>query len=204
MKRSDPARERLLQVGRKLFCAHGYDAVSVRDITAAAEANLGAITYHFGSKEALYHAAIESIAEPFANTIAAAANTPGNALDRIETVVRAALAHMTEQPSAPTMLLRELANGGPLPAPMRNLMKRNIGTLSAIITDGQHEGTIRSGNPVMLALSVVAQPFYFRIASRGIEQAMGIKPNDPVVWKNIVEHVVKSVRHTIAKHPPNA
>ena len=96
------------------------------DITTGAHANLGAITYHFGSKGALYHAAIESVAEPFVDTVAEAAKTPGNALERIEAVVRAALAHMTENASAPTMLLRELTSGGPLPAPMRNATKHSL------------------------------------------------------------------------------
>jgi AcrR family transcriptional regulator len=199
MKRADPARDRLLAAGKELFCSRGYDAVSVREITSRAKANLGAITYHFGSKEALYHATIDSIAQPFAEMLEAAARTPGTALDRIEAVVRAALDKSSLEPGVPTLVLRELANDRSIPRPMTQLMKRNIGVVMGIITEGQRQGTIRQGEPALLALSVVSQPFYFRIAGRGVEQALGVARNDPRVWARVVEHVVQSVRHTVAR-----
>ena len=47
-------RERILDAAERLFAAHGFSGTSVRDITDAAGANLGAINYHFRSKEELY------------------------------------------------------------------------------------------------------------------------------------------------------
>ena len=47
------ARERILDAAEKLFAVDGYDAVSFRDLTAAAGVSLSAIHYHFGSKEAV-------------------------------------------------------------------------------------------------------------------------------------------------------
>ena len=198
MKRPDPVPERLLSAAIDLFCSQGYDAVSVREITSRAKANLGAITYHFGSKEALYHAAIERAAEPFAQTIAGAAAGPGPALDRIGAVVRAALSSDGPRHSIPSVMLRELASEGPLPPPLVKMMKRNIGAIAGLIAEGQKEGTIRDGDPTMLALSVVSQPFYFKIASRGLEQAFGISRGQAAAREHIIEHVVQSVRHTIA------
>ena len=37
----------------RLFAVHGFQNVSVRDITAAAGVNLASVNYHFGSKDAL-------------------------------------------------------------------------------------------------------------------------------------------------------
>ena len=51
--RHQETRERILDVAERLFARHGLDAVSVRDITHAAKANLGAINYHFGTKRKL-------------------------------------------------------------------------------------------------------------------------------------------------------
>lgn len=45
---------RLLDAAEKLFGARGYEAVGMRELTKAANVNLGAATYHFGSKQALY------------------------------------------------------------------------------------------------------------------------------------------------------
>ncbi len=46
-------RERILDVAEHQFMAHGYEGTSMRMITGAAEVNLAAVNYHFGSKEAL-------------------------------------------------------------------------------------------------------------------------------------------------------
>ncbi len=48
--RHQQTRERILDVAERLFARRGLDAVSVRDITREARANLGAINYHFGTK----------------------------------------------------------------------------------------------------------------------------------------------------------
>jgi AcrR family transcriptional regulator len=47
-------REKLLNVAETLFAAHGFEGVSLRTLTEQADANLAAVNYHFGSKEALY------------------------------------------------------------------------------------------------------------------------------------------------------
>ena len=47
-------RERLLDTAERLFGELGYDGVGMRALTDGARVNLGAATYHFGSKEALY------------------------------------------------------------------------------------------------------------------------------------------------------
>ncbi|HLY75460.1 MAG TPA: TetR family transcriptional regulator [Planctomycetota bacterium] len=52
-------KDRLLDEAERLFAAKGVESSSVRDIISAAGANLGAITYHFGSKRALVWAVID-------------------------------------------------------------------------------------------------------------------------------------------------
>lgn len=57
-------KEKLIKVAGKLFGERGYDGVSIRDIIREAGVNLGAVTYHFGSKEALFMEAIIRKSEP--------------------------------------------------------------------------------------------------------------------------------------------
>jgi len=45
---------RLLDAAERLFGEHGYDGVGMRMLAAEAKVNLGAATYHFGSKKELY------------------------------------------------------------------------------------------------------------------------------------------------------
>jgi AcrR family transcriptional regulator len=50
----DLTKERILDTAEILFAQKGYQAVSVRQITSAAECNLAAVNYYFGNKENLY------------------------------------------------------------------------------------------------------------------------------------------------------
>ena len=49
-------KEHILNVAERLFADRGYAATSLRAITQAAGVNLGAVNYHFGSKEGLLFA----------------------------------------------------------------------------------------------------------------------------------------------------
>ena len=50
---SQATREGILDAAERLFAERGVEGTSVRDITGAAAANLGAINYHFGTKQEL-------------------------------------------------------------------------------------------------------------------------------------------------------
>jgi TetR/AcrR family transcriptional regulator, regulator of cefoperazone and chloramphenicol sensitivity len=52
--RKDIPRERLLDEAEALFSEKGYNAVTVREISAAADCNLASINYYFGNKKNLY------------------------------------------------------------------------------------------------------------------------------------------------------
>lgn len=53
-------RARILRAAERLFAADGLHAVSVRDVAAAAKVPVALVSYHFGSKDALYAAIFES------------------------------------------------------------------------------------------------------------------------------------------------
>lgn len=57
-------RERLLDSAERHFSEHGFAGASLREITNDAEANLAAVSYHFGSKEELFVAVIERVMAP--------------------------------------------------------------------------------------------------------------------------------------------
>ena len=49
------AKNRLLGAAETVFAEKGFDAASIRDITAQAKCNVAAVNYHFGTKENLYN-----------------------------------------------------------------------------------------------------------------------------------------------------
>jgi TetR/AcrR family transcriptional regulator, regulator of cefoperazone and chloramphenicol sensitivity len=59
--RGTETRERLIEAAIDVFGRQGYEGATTREIAKAADANLAAIVYHFGSKEALYTAVAEHL-----------------------------------------------------------------------------------------------------------------------------------------------
>ncbi|MFC7336902.1 TetR/AcrR family transcriptional regulator [Haloferula chungangensis] len=57
-------RQRLLEAAELLFSEQGFDAVSVRDITEKAGANVAAVNYHFNSREHLVELVMERYINP--------------------------------------------------------------------------------------------------------------------------------------------
>lgn len=60
---TDDTRDRLLHAAGDEFARVGFRGASVRSICDAARANVSAVKYHFGSKDALYLAVWEAAAE---------------------------------------------------------------------------------------------------------------------------------------------
>ena len=65
-------RRHILDVAERLFADQGLDAVSIRDITAKAKTSLGAINYHFGTKQGLIAAIFERRLTPLSEARLAA------------------------------------------------------------------------------------------------------------------------------------
>jgi AcrR family transcriptional regulator len=70
-------RARLLDAALDLISQRGEDGVTLRELTDAAEANVAAVSYHFGSLRALYAAAIEHALERYLDAQQAALNALG-------------------------------------------------------------------------------------------------------------------------------
>ncbi len=61
---SADTKTRILDAAEQLFMEHGFEATSLRQLTAAAGVNLAAVHYHFGSKEELFQAVLTRRLDP--------------------------------------------------------------------------------------------------------------------------------------------
>ena len=75
-------RERIVSVALRLFAEHGFKGVSVRDISAAAQVNIAAISYHFGSKQGLYRTIFETVLDEDEERFSEQIANVGTLLDR--------------------------------------------------------------------------------------------------------------------------
>lgn len=108
MQPSD-TKQRLLDAAEQLFARHGYHCTSLRKVTNEAGVNLAAVSYHFGSKEALVEAIFERRLQPlneerFARLAAVEATAAGEGRrPSVEEVLRAFV--------EPTLRFRDSAPG---------------------------------------------------------------------------------------------
>jgi AcrR family transcriptional regulator len=194
MRTTEHCSDRLLAVGRELFAKNGYDGTSVRAITSRAKANLSAVTYHFGAKHVLYSAVLALLMKPLGKRINFALLADRPPLDKCESVVRIFFDHIRANPDMPAIIVREMASGRPVSGIIATTMSQALGQLSAVIAQGQADGSIRAGDPLLLALSCVAQPIYLNLARRAISAAAGLDQDDPGVYHRVVEHATLTVR----------
>ena len=192
-ERGDTAK-RLVAAARRLFAQRGYDGASVRAITRAAGANLGSVTYHFRSKRALYEAVVEDCLRPLRERVLEVAVRPGSPLDRIESLLRVFFDHLKAAPDAPQFLLQEVAAGETPSPPVRNTIEQVLGTLAALIAEGQRDGSLRQADPHLTAVSIVAQPVHLTLLGQLLSRRSDLGALPPLNRDDIETHAVGFVR----------
>ncbi len=108
-------RARLLSEAGHAFAEHGYDGVGLRDICKAAEVNLGAVKYYFGSKQELYREAliqphIQLLQEESVPSFDGSTDPEGALLNWLYFALRTVLVRRREHPYLSRLFIREFAN----------------------------------------------------------------------------------------------
>ncbi len=188
-------RTALVRAARKAFARNGFDGASVRTITHEAHANLGAITYHFGSKRALYEAVLEEGLMPLAERVLAVTKSEGSALDRMSRVVETYFEYLETYPDLPHLLLQEVTAGRRPPAIVRETILSVKQALAGLQLEGEADGSIRPGDPVLTALSVIAQPIYLTLVAPMLRAVAHVDLSDPETRQAAVKHATEFVRH---------
>ena len=89
-------KQRILGAAEELFARHGFAGASLRQVTSAAQVNLAAVNYHFGSKENLinevFRRRLDGLNIERTAALAAARVKPGYSLeDTLDAFIRPAL-----------------------------------------------------------------------------------------------------------------
>jgi AcrR family transcriptional regulator len=187
-------RTDLIAAARKLFGQRGFDGTSVRAITKAAGANLGSVTYHFGSKRALYAAVLEEGLRPISARVRAAATSGGTALERMLRVVEAYFDHLGAHPDLPHLLLQEVAAGKQPPAVVLDIIKGLRETIAGLQIEGERDGSVRPGHPTLTALSVVSQPVFLTLVSPLLRAIGPVDLGQPASRQMALAHSLAFVR----------
>jgi AcrR family transcriptional regulator len=190
-------RRRLIHEAQRLFVENGFDATSVREITRAAKANLGAITYHFGSKQALYDAVLEQAFEPVRARARVAFPEGIHPLDAIEVLMRGVFEEMAARPELPQLILQQALKRNSMPAAAKRSLGALFRRLAMLIRQGQAGGSIRAGDSLWLAISVMAQPAYFNLVRRFAPDLLSAE-RGATKWADVADHMVQFARAGLA------
>ncbi len=182
---------RLRRAGRRIFARRGYEGASLRGITREARANLGAVTYHFGSKKGLYEAVVDGALAPLRERVSKAAAVPGTPLERIEGVVRAFFAHLSENPDMPNFMLQQVTSGVEPIEPVQQTMQYVIGTLSTLLCEGQEDGSILESDTLPTVIGIIALPVHLTLVGQLLSRAGGFPGGVPA--DRAEEHAVQFV-----------
>ncbi|MGD2120123.1 MAG: TetR/AcrR family transcriptional regulator [Gemmatimonadota bacterium] len=186
--------ERLLAAGRRLFASGGYEGTSVRALTNEAGANLGAVTYHFESKEALYHAVLERVFGPVRERVEKLAEVPIPAPIRLEGFVRAMFRHQRDHRDLPRFMAQEIVLGDTPPPQVLETVRTVVGVLAQVMEDGQKEGSVVEGDPVLMALTLLSQPIYLSLMPRFLKREDLQNADLPQPRESAEEHVLALLR----------
>lgn len=152
MRQGTDTANRIRDEALRLFVERGVDAVSVRDIAAAAGIRPSTLYVHWPSREALVaELFLEGYAD-YARRLAAAAAVPGPAPRRIEAMIRLICALEGEDPVRFRFLL--LSQHAHLARVARD--ERNpIELLARVVAAGIAAGELPPGDPQLLTAGLV-------------------------------------------------
>jgi len=135
-------RTRIITAAIEVFLDKGYDSATTRDICSRAEANIAAVNYHFGSKDALRAAALEHIMSsnsdsyPLSEGLAEAAYPEERLRRFIRNLLRLIFPEDPEHARRSKLFWLELGNPSPALQPQVERFMRPIKeTLEAIIQE---------------------------------------------------------------------
>ncbi len=190
-------KTRLIAEARNLFATNGFSGVGVREITRAAHANLGAVTYHFGSKRALYDAVFVTMGDNLATRLEAAAAAPGSTASRLEAIVHTLFSFFREAPEAPLLILHEVAATGAPPPALVPLIRRNLQAVERALREGRERGEVREVDPMLVAFSMISQSVWFALVGRFLPAIGAIPPDDGAFAARVEAHVAGVVRRSV-------
>jgi AcrR family transcriptional regulator len=192
MATAEETRQHLVDAAGPLFAARGPDAVSVRNVTDRAGANVSAVHYHFRGMAGLYREAVLQAARSCEARAAFPAWAPGTPTtqrlrDFIDTMLRR-VAVDCEPEWHPQLILREMAQ--PTPACVEfahDFVKPNMSVLVGILREMLPDVPPRRLR--FCAFSVVGQILFYRFARPVIRELSGVDEFRTFDTETLCEHI---------------
>jgi AcrR family transcriptional regulator len=113
MRGSEATRERILEAAEELFAAKGFYETAMDEIVKTAKISKGGVYFHFPSKEELFFALLDRLAEKLQREVEIAIAKRRGALAKIEGALEAVLKTLAGKRRLAQILLRQGYGLGP-------------------------------------------------------------------------------------------
>lgn len=155
----DP-RQRILTEATRLFAAAGFEGTSLKEVADAVGLSKPAVLHHFGSKEELRTAVIESILAHWNREMPRLLLAASGSGDRFDAVLGELTRFFRDDPNRARMLLREALDrpaefGALLRGPVRPWLKAVSGYIEAGKNNGKHYGEVDPEAYVVMVMEMV-------------------------------------------------
>jgi len=139
-------RQRILDQAQRLFLAHGYHGVSIRDIAQACGLSNAVLYYHFGSKQNLYFEVLREHITTLTRRLQEAGAIRGSCRERLANMARAYAQMILEYHDTAQILLRDLAqfDWDEVLQMLPDLQTQAPSGVTAVLEEGMSSGEVRA------------------------------------------------------------
>jgi AcrR family transcriptional regulator len=197
-----------LDVATELFSNGGFEAVSTREIAAAAKTTLPSIPHYFGSKEGLYEAVLASIAEELSHRLATAskqaievaAKRNATRAQRIEAIERLLETHARVQLEGKQIWSRLILQEQLRPTPAWAVIEKVLvgRVLDPIVQLMMSLSHISEAEAKLKTLSLMGRIVIFRLGRVGVLKLMGWDDFTPARIDKILEILKPEIRASLS------
>ena len=159
-KRGSERREQLLGTAVKLFAEQGYHGTTVGDVCDALGVGKGVFYWYFPSKDALFSELLQDSLLALRRAQQIAISKAKDPLGRIEHGIRASISFFRDDPAV-LEVIRIAARYDEFAALVERGQQIVVADTANHIKEGMGEGSIRHGDPELMAHGILGATFHF-------------------------------------------
>jgi AcrR family transcriptional regulator len=159
-KRGSQRREQLLEAAYRLFADQGYHGTAVGDICDDLGVGKGVFYWYFKSKEALFKELLRSYLFRLRRALQSAIEDVHDPVARIERGIRASIEVYRLDPGF-LSLIRTAARYEEFAGVLQEGQETVVADTAIHIKEGMAEGTIRHGDPELMAHGILGAIYHF-------------------------------------------
>ena len=159
-KRGTQRREQILDAAARLFAEEGYHGTTVGDICDDLGVGKGVFYWYFKSKEALFRELLRGTLFKLRRAQQEAIQNVDDPVERIELGIRASIAFYRSEPGY-LSLIRTAARYDEFSGYLNQGQQTVVTDTAMHIKEGMAEGSIRHGDPELMAHGILGAIFHF-------------------------------------------